>query len=266
PAGIDRIARDVLGLRMGPFELMDLTGLDVTAAVIDSIWRGFRYSDRLRASYLTPNRVAAGLYGRKSGHGFYSYAPDAAPPEEEPVTGDADRPVQIAGDGPEADALRRTLTQAGANLSPSDQAIVLVPTWGTTVAAAVFADGLPTRRTLGIDPLSLDTPRRVLAATPASDPDVVRDARAVLTRSGATVTVARDTAGSVAQRLLSSIVSVAASIAERSIATPDDIDTAVTAGLGYPHGPLAWGELVGGRRLLTLQEALHRTTGDPRYR
>ncbi|GAA3817932.1 hypothetical protein GCM10022206_65350 [Streptomyces chiangmaiensis] len=137
---------------------------------------------------------------------------------------------------------------------------------GTTVAAAVFADGLPTRRTLGIDPLSFDTPRRALATTPASDPDVVRDAQAVLTRSGATVTVVRDTAGSVAQRLVSSIVSVAAAIAERSIATPDDIDAAVTAGLGYPHGPLAWGELIAGRRLLTLQEGLHRTTGDPRYR
>lgn len=59
PAGIDRIARDVLGLRMGPFELMDLTGLDVTAAVIDSIWQGFRHEDRLRPSFLTPNRVTA---------------------------------------------------------------------------------------------------------------------------------------------------------------------------------------------------------------
>ncbi|GAA3789063.1 3-hydroxyacyl-CoA dehydrogenase [Streptomyces chiangmaiensis] len=266
PLGIDQIARDVLGLRMGPFELMDLTGLDVSAAVIDSIWRGFRYSDRLRASYLTPNRVAAGLYGRKTGRGFYSYAPDAAPSAEEPITGDADRPVQVAGDGPDAHALRRALTQAGANLSASDQAIVLVPTWGTTVAAAVFADGLPTRRTLGIDPLSLDTPRRVLAATPATDPDVVHDARAVLARSGTSASVVRDTAGSVAQRLLSSIVSVAASIAEHSIAAPEDIDAAVTVGLGYPHGPLAWGELIGGRRLLSLQEGLHRTTGDPRYR
>jgi 3-hydroxybutyryl-CoA dehydrogenase len=266
PVAIDRIARDVLGLRMGPFELMDLTGLDVTAAVIDSIWHGFRYSDRLRASYLTPNRVAAGLYGRKTGRGFYSYAPAAPAPAEEPITGDAGRPVQVAGDGPDADALRQTLARAGADLSTSDRAIVLVPTWGTTVAAAVFGDGLPTRRTLGIDALSLDTPRRVLATTPASDPDVVRDAQAVLTRSGATVTVVRDTAGSVAQRLLSSIVSVAASIAERSIATPDDIDAAVTAGLGYPHGPLAWGELIGRRRLLTLQEGLHRTTGDPRHR
>uniref|UniRef100_UPI001F2F51F8 3-hydroxyacyl-CoA dehydrogenase NAD-binding domain-containing protein n=1 Tax=Streptomyces albidus (ex Kaewkla and Franco 2022) TaxID=722709 RepID=UPI001F2F51F8 len=65
PADLDAIARDVLGLRMGPFELMDLTGLDVTASVIDTIWRGFRHSDRLRPSYLTANRVTAGLHGRK---------------------------------------------------------------------------------------------------------------------------------------------------------------------------------------------------------
>ncbi|HEY9438942.1 MAG TPA: 3-hydroxyacyl-CoA dehydrogenase NAD-binding domain-containing protein, partial [Streptomyces sp.] len=96
PAGIDRIARDVLGLRMGPFELMDLTGLDVTAAVIDSIWQGFRYEDRLRPSYLTPNRVAAGLHGRKTGQGWFQHGAGApAPAAEAPVTGDADRPVFV---------------------------------------------------------------------------------------------------------------------------------------------------------------------------
>ncbi|OEV28983.1 3-hydroxyacyl-CoA dehydrogenase, partial [Streptomyces nanshensis] len=77
PADLDAIARDVLGLRMGPFELMDLTGLDVTASVIETVWRGFRHSDRLRPSYLTANRVAAGLHGRKTGRGFYPYGPDA---------------------------------------------------------------------------------------------------------------------------------------------------------------------------------------------
>ncbi|HCA88608.1 MAG TPA: 3-hydroxyacyl-CoA dehydrogenase, partial [Streptomyces sp.] len=97
PAGLDRIARDVLGLRMGPFELTDLTGLDVTSAVIDTVWQGFRHSDRLRPSYLTPNRVAAGLHGRKTGRGFYDYGP-AAPgaAAEPPVTGDAERPVHVA--------------------------------------------------------------------------------------------------------------------------------------------------------------------------
>ncbi|MFI5793464.1 3-hydroxyacyl-CoA dehydrogenase [Streptomyces sp. NPDC051677] len=273
-ADIDRVARDVLGLRMGPFELMDLTGLDITATVIDSVWQGFRHSDRLRPSYLTPNRVAAGLYGRKTGRGFYSYGADAsAAPGEPSVDGDAARPVYIPGTGPEADALRDALHREGASVEAelSERAVVLVPTWGTTVAATVADEGLPAARTLGVDPLSLNTPRRVLAVTPASDPHVARDAWAVLAKGGEsaaarTVSVVRDTAGSVAQRLLCSVVSVAASIAERSIASPHDIDLAVTAGLGYPVGPLAWGERIGATRLLTMQAALHRSTGDPRYR
>ncbi|MFB7847278.1 3-hydroxyacyl-CoA dehydrogenase [Streptomyces sp. NPDC002466] len=279
PADIDRIARDVLGLRMGPFELMDLTGLDVTAAVIDSIWQGFRHADRLRPSYLTPNRVAAGLHGRKTGRGWYAYGPEApAPAPEPPVTGDPDRPVFVhAAEGRDrnADALRAALAAAGAVVEtgdgPSAGALVLVPVWGTSVAGAVAGHGLPAARTFGVDPLPAAGRRRVLAVTPAADPAAARDARAVLARSAdgeepRAVSVVRDTAGSVAQRLLASIVSVAAGIAERSIASPGDIDLAVTAGLGYPVGPLAWGDRVGAGRMLELHRALHRTTDDPRHR
>ncbi|MGC5341379.1 3-hydroxyacyl-CoA dehydrogenase [Streptomyces sp. DT171] len=287
PAGIDRIARDVLGLRMGPFELMDLTGLDVTAAVIDSIWQGFRYEDRLRPSYLTPNRVVAGLHGRKTGRGWFGYGADApGPAPERPVTGDADRPVQVVAEpgGPgsggswrteRAAALRDALTASGATVrtgaAPAADALVLVPVWGTTVAAAVAALGLPAARTFGADPLAAAGRRRVLAVTAASDPAAARDARAVLARAADgedpyAVSVVRDTAGSVAQRLLASIVSVAASIAERSLAAPGDIDLAVTAGLGYPVGPLAWGDRIGAGRMLELHRALHATTGDPRHR
>ncbi|MEU9062696.1 3-hydroxyacyl-CoA dehydrogenase [Streptomyces sp. NPDC048430] len=278
PAGIDRIARDVLGLRMGPFELMDLTGLDVTAAVIDSIWQGFRHEDRLRPSYLTPNRVTAGLHGRKTGQGWFAYGPEAsAPAPEAPVTGDADRPVFVAGGEGAEDtaALRSALSAAGATVEsgaePSDRALVLVPVWGTTVAASVASLGLPVARTFGVDPLAPAGRRRVLAVTPAADPAAARDARAVLARAADgedpwAVSVVRDTAGSVAQRLLASMVSVAASIAERSLATPADIDLAVTTGLGYPAGPLAWGDRVGAARMLELQRSLHATTGDPRHR
>ncbi|MFI2779495.1 3-hydroxyacyl-CoA dehydrogenase [Streptomyces sp. ALB3] len=278
PAGIDRIARDVLGLRMGPFELMDLTGLDVTAAVIDSIWQGFRYEDRLRPSYLTPNRVTAGLHGRKTGQGWFSYGPEAsAPAPEPPVTGDADRPVFVAGGvyAQDATALRTALASAGATVesgpSPTGEALVLVPVWGTTVAGAVASRGLPASRTFGVDPLPPAGRRRVLAVTPAAGPAAARDARAVLARAADgeepwAVSVVRDTAGSVAQRLLASVVSVAASIAERSLATPADIDLAVTTGLGYPAGPLAWGDRIGGARMLDLQRSLHATTGDPRHR
>lgn len=257
---IDRIARDVLGLRMGPFELMDLTGLDVTASVMDTVWDGFRHADRLRPSYLPANRVAAGLYGRKSRRGFYAYGDgEAGPslPEPRIEGGDAERAVRVTG------SELAGLATSGAT---PDDALVLVPTWGTSVAAAVADEGLPAERTLGVDPLSLGTPRRVLAVTPATRDDAVRDAVAVLARDGHPVTVVRDTAGSVAQRLLASVVNVATGIAERGIAAPGDIDTAVTLGLGYPRGPLAWADTVGSARILALLRALARETGDPRYR
>ncbi|KAA9166410.1 3-hydroxyacyl-CoA dehydrogenase [Amycolatopsis acidicola] len=255
PVVIDRIARDVLGLKMGPFELMDLTGLDVTATVIESIWEGFRYADRLRASYLTPNRVAAGLHGRKTGRGWYDH--NAETPPEQAISGDASRPVW----SPDA-AVREAL--AGATIA--EGGIVLVPTWGTTVASAIAAGGLPPERTFGVDPLSLPTGRRVLAVTPASDVTAARDAAAVLSLGDKKVSVVRDVAGGVAQRLVASIVGVAAAIAEHGIASPGDIDLGVTRGLGYPVGPLAWGDRLGASRVLALQTALHETTGDPRYR
>lgn len=270
-AALDRIARDVLGLRMGPFELMDLTGLDVTASVVDTVWRGFHHADRLRPSYLTANRVTAGLHGRKTGRGFYLYDGEGtAAPEprlaEGPGEGDAARAVTVVGDSREADALRAAVGTPAVAPAAADDCLYLVPTWGTTVAAAVAAHGLPAERALGVDPLSLGTPRRVLAVTPATDERAARDATALLARDGQAVTVVRDTAGSVAQRLLASVLGVATALAERGIATPADIDLAVTLGLGYPHGPLAWGDRLGSGRALALTEALHATTGDPRYR
>lgn len=265
---IDVISREVLGLRMGPFELMDLTGLDVTGAVIESIWTGFRYSDRLRASYLTPNRVAAGLFGRKTGRGFYDYADGAERPATSYAAGEAQRSIWIDPTDDHAELVTTWATARGARIesgpSASDDAIVLVAPWGSSVTSRIAERGLPASRTLGVDPLCLSTERVVLAITPATDRTTALDAVAAL--GSANVTVVNDTHGSVAQRLLASIVGVAASIAERGIATPADIDTGVRLGLGYPVGPLAWGDRIGAERMLGLQQRMFDETGDARYR
>ncbi|MGA8664209.1 MAG: 3-hydroxyacyl-CoA dehydrogenase family protein [Thermoplasmata archaeon] len=59
---------------MGPFELMDLVGIDTTVAILDVLWDGFRDS-RYRACPLLRTMVSAHLLGRKSGEGFYRYPP-----------------------------------------------------------------------------------------------------------------------------------------------------------------------------------------------
>ena len=69
-----------------------------------------------------------------------------------------------------------------------------------------------------------------------------------------------------AQRIVAMIVTIAADIAQQQIATPEDIDRAVTLGLGYPVGQLALGDALGAERILEILKSLQRVTGDPRYR
>jgi len=80
------------------------------------------------------------------------------------------------------------------------------------------------------------------------------------------VSVIRDSPGFVAQRVIAQIVNIACDIAQQRIASPADIDAAVTLGLGYPQGPLAWGDAIGPVKILAILEALRDFYADPRYR
>src|SRR5690606_28208595 len=73
-ADVDRVMREAAGFRMGPFELLDLTGLDVSLPVLEFIYTQFHHEPRYRPSHQPAVRVAGGLFGRKSGEGFYRYA------------------------------------------------------------------------------------------------------------------------------------------------------------------------------------------------
>ena len=61
------------GFPMGPFELMDLIGIDVNLAAARGVWEGLGRPDRLRPSAIQERLVTAGHLGRKSGEGFYRY-------------------------------------------------------------------------------------------------------------------------------------------------------------------------------------------------
>jgi 3-hydroxybutyryl-CoA dehydrogenase len=95
----------------------------------------------------------------------------------------------------------------------------------------------------------------------------MRDAaHALFAADGVPVTVIRDSTGFVAQRVVATIVNIGCDIAQQGIATPEDIDLAVTLGLGYPRGPLALGDSLGAATILTILRNIQSALGDPRYR
>lgn len=79
---IDRIVRLGGGFRMGPFELMDLVGVDVNFEVAKSFWEQSFHEPRWQPSPIQARTVAAGRHGRKSGRGYYDYEDGSHRPED----------------------------------------------------------------------------------------------------------------------------------------------------------------------------------------
>jgi 3-hydroxybutyryl-CoA dehydrogenase len=87
---IDRIVRVEGGFRMGPFELMDLVGVDTGFEISKSFYEQSFGEPRWRPSPIAARYVAAGRHGRKSGRGYYDYSNDPyRPPDPAPREGGA---------------------------------------------------------------------------------------------------------------------------------------------------------------------------------
>jgi 3-hydroxybutyryl-CoA dehydrogenase len=70
---VDRILREVGGFRMGPFELMDLIGIDVNYSVTCSVWEAYGQEPRFAPHPLQKKMVEEGRLGRKSRRGYFRY-------------------------------------------------------------------------------------------------------------------------------------------------------------------------------------------------
>jgi 3-hydroxybutyryl-CoA dehydrogenase len=79
-ATIDWAMKKIGGFRMGPFELMDYIGNDVSFAVVESVFNSFFYDPRYRPSITQKRYSEAGWLGRKSGKGYYNYSENAITP------------------------------------------------------------------------------------------------------------------------------------------------------------------------------------------
>ena len=266
---LDDILRGCAGFRMGPFELLDLTGLDVSVPVMDSIHTQYYGDDRYRPVALARTRLLAGLLGRKTGQGFYTYDGGSKPQQASPSgAGGAATTLwwPTNGLGALPETVVSLLGPATQQADPGQADVVLLAPLGNDLSTTVADLLLDASRTIAIDPLFSGPGGVTLMTSPATSAAAIDAARRVFESQSLPVFVIADSPGYVASRVVACIVNLACEMAQQGIASPADIDVAVRLGLGYPAGPFEWGDRLGAKRILEILQGLHATFGDQRYR
>ncbi|MBJ9986653.1 3-hydroxyacyl-CoA dehydrogenase [Acinetobacter sp. S40] len=271
---IDRILRDGVGFRMGPFELMDLTGLDVSHPVMESIYHQYYEEARYRPNSLTKQMLEAKQLGRKVGQGFYDYRTGSK-------TGDTpvkmverlDRypAVWIAADfADDKKVLEAYLTaqnvQLDTGITPQAESLCLLACYGEDTTHAAQRLQVNPAHSVAIDMLYGIEKHRTLMPSLATETSYVQAAHSLFNLDGAIVSCINESTGFVAQRVLAMVINLGCDIAQQNIATVDDINAAVRLGLGYPYGPIEWGDVLGADKILLILNRISELTYDPRYR
>lgn len=264
PAQIDAIMRDCRHFRMGPFELMDLTGIDVNYPVSMIVYEGYLHDPRIKTA---PNHKAmadAGLYGRKTGKGWFAYEggkPLDRPSADYITDAPPARMVQIAERN---DMLEMFCDEIGLEIGGHGP-FLAAPT-GEDATHVSLRTGVAHQALVCLD-LTGDTSKRVtLMTAPGVEAEALDMVAAAISASGRTVTSIKDSPGFVGQRMSAMIANLGCYMAEIGLASPSDIDLAMQLGLNYPLGPLALADDLGAMTTLAVLEHLQSITGEDRYR
>ena len=276
PATVDAILRESGGFKMGPCELMDLIGHDVNYAVTRSVFDAFNGDPRYQPSLVQRDLVDAGWLGRKSGRGFFSYAPDSAAPGPDESSVDASRlprSVVIEGDlGPAAGLA--TLLHAHDEVTVSSKpgpgliridGLALALSDGRTATQRSRDEGEPV---VSLD-LALDWRQctRVALSLPLQlDSRKADGVVALFALLGKKVSLLADVPGMAVTRTVAMLANEAAEAVYHGIANADDVDAAMKLGVNYPLGPMAWGSRVGWLWVLQVLCHLQQAYREDRYR
>ena len=272
-ATCDAIFRDCGGFRMGPFELMDLIGLDVNFEVTTQVWESFDRHPRFEPSRIQQNLVDSGKLGRKSGQGFYDYSPGTETPDTENLQ-ECKPPDSIIIEGTEQlpESLVKMLKEGNASIKSSlGSGKIRLPEGGIVV----LSNGKSSEeRSLenGDSVISLDlcldynhSPRVALAADSNCPENVLNKAAGLFQSFGKQVSLIKDIPGMVLTRTVAMLVNEASMLVEEEVADAADINMAMKKGVNYPLGSLEWGELWGYNGVVETLENLFSEYGE-RYR
>jgi 3-hydroxybutyryl-CoA dehydrogenase len=262
---MDRIMREACGFRMGPFELMDLTGIDVNFPVTRYIYQSFQHDPRLKTTILHEALFNAGRFGQKSGEGFHAYANGARLPEPDsglPVPAPSSMSVFLADQEPGL----ASLTDQGLNeAGQADADIILIAPKGEDAATASVRLALDPKRVVAVDLVGAERKFITLMAPVGGDGRIEKLA-AILRTKGYAVATIKDSPGFVAPRILSMIANLACEVAQMGIGTPESIDTAMRLAQNYPRGPFEWAAWLGPGRVFETLSHIQSITGSDRYR
>jgi 3-hydroxybutyryl-CoA dehydrogenase len=282
-ATIDAVVRDAGGFRMGPFQLMDLIGIDINLAVSKSVYEQTFHDPRFTPSGIQQSMVDSGRLGRKTNIGFYGYDhSDPGLADGVAVVAPTERAVPsviAVGDLGHGSGLVERLEAAGVDITrrpgapPGGHLLVggtaVVPTDGRTATALQTSGAFAGRQVVVMD-LARDwaTAGRVAAATAdQSDPgSPLQDLADVAAAASIAVAPVDDTPALVLMRIMAQLASVAADAAAVAVATASDIDLAMRAGTNYPEGPLEWTNRVGAATVVSVLDHMREHYGEERYR
>jgi 3-hydroxybutyryl-CoA dehydrogenase len=286
---IDRICRLGGGFRMGPFELMDLVGVDVGLDVSRSFYEQSFGEPRWRPSPITVRTVAAGRLGRKSGRGYYDYSGEHRPDDPEPLApGSGDGVIVIAGESPLALELALAAHDAGwqvvsAAEAEEAQAPFLIldltghdepeaPLQGGPQAICCAAGSLasldPEGAAVGFHALPpLDASSLVeLTRGPDTAASAANAAQRFFATLGKHTAWVQDAPGLVLGRIVCQIINESAFALGEGVGSAADIDAGMIHGVGHPRGPMEWADQIGLDQVLAVLDGLSDELREDRYR
>ena len=288
---IDRICRMAGGFKMGPFELMDLVGVDVGFEISRSFYDQSFGEPRWRPSMIAARTVAAGHHGRKSGRGYYEYPESGdyrpADPDALPVGG-GEGVIVIAGETPLALELAELAGEAGWEVADADdagelQAPFLIldlsdgegaeePLQGGPQAICCAAGSLaaldPAGGAVGFHALAplRDATLVELTRGPDTAASAVTATERFLATLGKHTTWVGDAPGLVLGRIVCQVINEAAFALGEGVGSAQDIDAGMVYGLAYPRGILSWADAIGLDHVLTVLDGLYEEYREERYR
>lgn len=281
-ASIDALLRQAGGFVMGPFELMDLIGVEVNLSVTTSVFEATAFDPRYAPHLIQQELVRSGRFGRKTGHGFYRY--ESGKPQGAAVAFVEPAPsvpvLRCAVDMGLLTPLVQRLTAAGVTLLQDD---ALPP---ETLALGEADAGTPGGTWIALSDGSTAAQRSAQrAGRPVLLLDLARDfgttpmvgvavggrgdgpaLAAALAPAGIQLLPLADVAGLVVLRTVACLANEAADVLTWTGTVPTDIDTAMRLGTAYPVGPLAWADAIGPARVATVLTHLQQHYGEVRYR